>query len=192
MNYLAHAYLSGEDEQLLVGNFIGDFVKGDPQKLDLPPQITEGIRLHRKIDAFCETHPYLSSAKAYLPEQQKRYVSIILDILNDHFLAKNWFRYNQGLLTDFTKNIYQIIDKYQAILPAAFQYTYQFIKRDDWLTGYCDIDLTIYALERMSYRLKKPLLLQATLSETLQYYNDLEADFHSFFIETQNYAVKLL
>lgn len=36
MNYLAHAYLSFNDPEILVGNLISDFVKGK-KKFDYPP-----------------------------------------------------------------------------------------------------------------------------------------------------------
>ncbi len=51
MNYLAHAYLSFHDPEVLVGNMISDFVKGKKQ-YDYPDGIQKGIRLHRIIDLF--------------------------------------------------------------------------------------------------------------------------------------------
>jgi acyl carrier protein phosphodiesterase len=186
MNYLAHSYLSGEDEQLLVGNFIGDFVKGDPQKLELPPQITDGIRLHRKIDAFCESHSSLKYAKAFLPEKQKRYASVILDILNDHFLAKSWTNYHNLPLKTFSTATYQAIDKYLAILPPDFQFIYNYIKADDWLSGYSSKEMSIYAINRMLSRFKDPEAPKQTLDILLGYYSELEKSFHELIMDINN------
>jgi acyl carrier protein phosphodiesterase len=43
--------LSGDDEQLLTGNFMGDFVKGALNDR-FPSRIRQGITLHRRIDSF--------------------------------------------------------------------------------------------------------------------------------------------
>ncbi|GIS88192.1 MAG: hypothetical protein CM1200mP18_09020 [Gammaproteobacteria bacterium] len=51
MNYLAHLYLSGDIEDLVIGNFIGDAVRGDQYKR-LKPAVQAGVRLHREIDRF--------------------------------------------------------------------------------------------------------------------------------------------
>jgi len=76
MNYLAHSLLSGREEQLLIGNFIGDFIKGLPAKYNLPSRITLGVTLHRKIDAYSEQHPSLSQVKQMIPERSRRFASI--------------------------------------------------------------------------------------------------------------------
>ena len=52
MNFLAHLYLSGEDEELLIGNFIADYVKGSL----LPGSRHEGFGLAiLKEFAFTDT-----------------------------------------------------------------------------------------------------------------------------------------
>jgi acyl carrier protein phosphodiesterase len=50
MNFLAHIYLSNNDPKIMVGNFIGDFVKGRNFSDRFEPQIARGIALHRLID----------------------------------------------------------------------------------------------------------------------------------------------
>ncbi len=55
MNYLAHAYLSFNMPDILVGNMISDFIKGKKQ-FDYPLPVQKGIRLHRAIDTFTDTH----------------------------------------------------------------------------------------------------------------------------------------
>ncbi|HCT94182.1 MAG: hypothetical protein A2X19_09000 [Bacteroidetes bacterium GWE2_39_28] len=56
MNYLAHIFLSRGNRQLQVGNFIGDFVKGKSHE-NYPPEIQQGILLHREIDRFTDSRP---------------------------------------------------------------------------------------------------------------------------------------
>ena len=62
MNFLAHIYLSDDDEQVMIGNFIADFVKGK-KKDDYPPAIKKGIELHRSIDDFTDHHPLVLRSK---------------------------------------------------------------------------------------------------------------------------------
>lgn len=49
MNVLAHIYLSGDSEKIIIGNYIGDYVKGRDY-LKYPEAIRKGIILHRHID----------------------------------------------------------------------------------------------------------------------------------------------
>ena len=89
MNYLAHIYLSGDDdEDLMIGNYIGDCVKGR-RISDYPFRIQCGLLLHREIDSFTDTHPvYLQSKRRFMPVAG-HYAGVVCDVVYDHFLAKN-------------------------------------------------------------------------------------------------------
>jgi acyl carrier protein phosphodiesterase len=52
VNFLAHLYLAAPTDELLVGNLMGDFVKGRPESLvgKFPDEVILGIRQHRAID----------------------------------------------------------------------------------------------------------------------------------------------
>ena len=62
MNFLAHAYLSFDYTDILLGNMISDYVKGK-KKFEYPPEIQSGIMLHRMIDEFTDNHPATKIAK---------------------------------------------------------------------------------------------------------------------------------
>ena len=92
MNFLAHIYLSGDSRELLIGNFIGDYVKGkDYEKY--PPAIQDGILLHRKIDWFTDDHSITKKAKKLVRGQYGLYAGIVIDIFYDHYLSANWDQY---------------------------------------------------------------------------------------------------
>lgn len=93
MNYLAHLYLSGNDHQLMVGNFIGDAVKGSLYE-QFPGRIREGILLHRQIDTYTDNHPKIRQAKSYFSKSYGKYSGVVVDVLFDHFLASNWNKYH--------------------------------------------------------------------------------------------------
>ena len=56
MNFLAHIYLSGDNEMIAIGNFIADGIRGKQYK-KFQKDIKTGILLHRQIDTFTDAHP---------------------------------------------------------------------------------------------------------------------------------------
>lgn len=105
MNFLAHVYLSDDDKQLTVGNFIGDFVKGK-QYNTFPERIREGILLHRAIDSYTDSHPLTAEARSKMYAPFGKYAGIYLDIFYDYFLATNWSKYHTMPLRKFTRRFY--------------------------------------------------------------------------------------
>ena len=86
MNYLAHAYLSFEDPEVLAGNMISDFVKGK-KKYDYPPRILDGIDLHRDIDTFTDSSSITKEAAKFFKPAYGPYSLSFMDVVYDHFLA---------------------------------------------------------------------------------------------------------
>ena len=80
MNLLAHAYLSFGQPQLLVGNMISDYVKGKKQ-YDYPLGIQQGIRLHRAIDAFTDSHAATAKGKAIFKPAVGLYAGAFMDVV---------------------------------------------------------------------------------------------------------------
>ena len=92
MNYLAHAYLSFEITDIMVGNMISDFVKGK-QKLNYPFAIQQGITLHRAIDSFTDSHAVTRQAKSFFKESYGLYAGPLVDVAYDYFLANDPLRF---------------------------------------------------------------------------------------------------
>src|SRR6266487_5277817 len=86
MNYLAHAYLSFGNNEILIGNMLSDFVKGKT-KFSFPLNIQKGIFLHRAIDSFTDIHPVTKHAKQVFKPVTGHYAGVFTDIVYDHFLA---------------------------------------------------------------------------------------------------------
>ncbi|MFA6769641.1 MAG: ACP phosphodiesterase [Bacteroidales bacterium] len=106
MNYLAHIFLSGNDRQLQVGNFIGDFVKGRSHE-NYPPQIQTGILLHREIDSFTDSHPIFLETVEFMRPTFSRYSGIIADMYFDYLLASDFKKYSPKYsLNCFAANFY--------------------------------------------------------------------------------------
>ena len=136
MNYLAHAYLSFGDSNLLVGNMIRDYVKGK-QQYSFSKEIQAGIRLHRAIDDFTDTHAATQEIKKYFKPAYRLYAGAFADVVFDYFLAndKNEFE-TDAHLKKFTQNTYQLLDNTNAQFPEKFAAILPHMKQHDWLYEY--------------------------------------------------------
>ena len=136
MNYLAHAYLSFGNTDLLVGNMISDFVKGK-KKYDYPLPVQHGINLHRAIDEFTDAHPATKKAIEYFRADYRLYSGAFIDVVYDHFLARdtNEFKTGEALL-DFSLRTYQTLEDNFSLLPSRFQNILPHMQQHNWLYNY--------------------------------------------------------
>jgi len=135
LNFLAHAYLSFGEPKVLIGNYIGDFVRGDLSKV-YDPEIIIGIQLHRDIDTFTDTHPIVKEAQAMLKPVYARYSTVITDMYFDHFLSKYWEDYHPVPLELFAGKVYETLGKSIDILPSNFLIAYDMMVSYNWLVSY--------------------------------------------------------
>lgn len=144
MNYLAHAYLSFNQPELLVGNLISDFVKGKT-KFNYPEGIQKGILLHRAIDEFTDAHPTTKQAKQFFRPAYRLYAGAFVDVVYDHFLAIDDQEFSSPIqLQQFTTVVYQTLDHYFNVLPQRFQNVVPNMKLNNWLYNY----QFIYGIEK--------------------------------------------
>ena len=116
MNFLAHLFLSGNNEGHLIGNFIADEVKGKSY-LNFPEPIIQGILMHRKIDTFTDHHPIVKEAKGVVQKEYGKFSGIVIDIYFDHLLAVNWERYSNETLRSYTYKIYELLQAHKDMMP---------------------------------------------------------------------------
>ncbi|MFT3748642.1 MAG: ACP phosphodiesterase [Agriterribacter sp.] len=135
MNYLAHAYLSFNHSEILVGNMISDFVKGK-QKETYTTGIYKGIMLHREIDSFTDAHPATAKAKEFFRPAYRLYSGAFIDIVYDHFLANDNVIFSEKELMDFSQETYSILDKHNNDLPLTFKAMLPYMKQHNWLFNY--------------------------------------------------------
>ena len=136
MNYLAHAYLSFNNTDLLVGNMISDYVKGKKQ-YDFPEAIQNGIKLHRAIDDFTDTHEATSEIKKLFKPAYRLYSGAFTDVVYDYFLANDTNQFSSPEeLKNFTQNTYQLLNTQAAHFPEKFAKMFPYMKEQDWLYNY--------------------------------------------------------
>ena len=151
MNFLAHFYLSGNSEPLLVGNLIGDAVKGRSLVAFSEP-VQQGIRMHRAIDYFTDTHPAVSRSKDRLRSKFNHYSGVITDVFYDHILARNWSDYSDEPLAQYSQRIYGLLERHWLIFPPRIQFMFPYMKQNNWLLGYADVQGIHRALSGMAKR----------------------------------------
>jgi acyl carrier protein phosphodiesterase len=151
VNFLAHFYLSGNSEPLLVGNLIGDAVKGRSLVAFSEP-VQQGIRMHRAIDYFTDTHPAVSRSKDRLRSKFNHYSGVITDVFYDHILARNWSDYSDEPLAQYSQRIYGLLERHWLIFPPRIQFMFPYMKQNNWLLGYADVQGIHRALSGMAKR----------------------------------------
>lgn len=191
MNFLAHIYLSGENEQIMLGNFIADHVKGRSYK-SYPPEIQKGILLHRAIDSYTDSHPVFKKSKKRLFKRYGHYSGVIVDILYDHFLAKNWDDYSDRDLESFVDDFYAILEKNFDLLPEAVQHLTPFMISDNWLVSYSTTKGIKKVLEGMNRRTRNRSKMNNAIDELAQYYREFYREFCVFFEDLKTYSEEQL
>ncbi len=187
MNYLAHIYLSGESEQMILGNFIGDYVKGNKYQ-QYPETVAFGIRLHRSIDLFTDQHPDVKSCINLLKPGYGRYAGIVVDVFLDHFLAVNWNRYSIYTLRDFAQHAHAIFLSNFLLLPFSVKQFLPFLIQHKRLESYARVENLHQVLEIMSRRTSLPGNADWAIQTLNAEYELFETLFHRFFAEMIEYV----
>ena len=182
MNFLAHIYLSGDNKMITIGNFVADAIRGNKYKL-LSPEFQVGIKLHRHIDTFTDAHPIVRQSTKRLHKNYSHYSGVIVDILYDHFLAKNWTQYSNIPLETYIDDFYKCLDEHFDILPERFQKLMPFMVADNWLLSYAEIDGIQRVLNGMNRRTKNKSGMNLATNELKEFYSEFENEFTTFFEE---------
>ena len=191
MNYLAHIYLSGHNDLVTVGNFIADGIKGkDYKKFDKNIQI--GILLHRNIDTYTDAHKTVRLSTKRLHEKYGHYSGVIVDILYDHFLAKNWSRYSDVPLAEYVDTFYDSLEEHYNVLPSRIQKMMPYMMSDNWLLSYASIDGISCVFDGMNPRSKNRSGMNEAVNELEIFYKEFEAEFSSFFDELIAFSKEML
>lgn len=188
MNYLAHIFLSGTDDQIILGNFIGDYVKGGEYN-KYPLLIKKGILLHRRIDAFTDRHKVVHQSMRYFAPKFHKYAGIIIDVLYDHFLITNWEKFSPKSLDVFKTNIFELLKSNYAILPERVQFFVSSFIQKDWIEIYSSIDGLMSVFIRMSMRTTLPDHSEYAREVLRKYYVQLESEFLTYFPDIIRYVI---
>ena len=151
----------------MIGNFIADHIKGN-KFTHLDPKIQQGIKLHRQIDTYTDTHEITRISKRRLHKRYGLFAGIVIDIFYDHYLAKNWNDYSAIPL-----KIYVNSEKTIQMIPYMVKY--------NWLYNYKYKEGIKSVLEGMNKRTNNKGQIDLAINDLRILDQDFEKDFKSFF-----------
>jgi acyl carrier protein phosphodiesterase len=184
MNWLAHALLSPPDPEIRLGNLLGDLVKG-PDRKRVRKAFGVGLRLHQFIDRYTDSHPVVHRSIARLQGAFPLVGGILIDIMYDHVLAREWDRYHYQPLESFTAEIYDDLAWYAGHLRGDAAEAVLWLAREDRLTSYRQAESIRMVLQNISrkiaFRTGRELHLERALDPLLEQLDPFTADFDEFF-----------
>jgi acyl carrier protein phosphodiesterase len=180
MNFLAHIYLSGDNDLIKIGNFMADGIRGK-QFENYPLEIQKGIVLHRFIDTYTDAHPIFRESTKRLHHNYHHYAGVIVDVFYDHFLAKNWCNYSNESLVDFTNRFYQSLQDNYESLSERTKGMMPYMIGYNWLMSYQTVEGISKILTQMDSRTKNESKMRFSSNELTEFYTDFEKEFTTFF-----------
>ncbi|MHA2708150.1 acyl carrier protein phosphodiesterase [Vibrio owensii] len=181
MNFLAHLHIADHCNSHLMGNLLGDFVKGDPSK-QYQTDISNGIKLHRFVDRITDHHVLVEECKPHFTGVARRFAPIALDMFWDHCLAKHWRTFSPQSLDSFVRYAYSEVNKQISDdLPPRFLMLHSRMWSGGWLQSYQDLENIEFALHRMSQRSPRMADLTTTFEVLDNEYEQLEAKFAALY-----------
>lgn len=188
MNYLAHLILSGDDADTMLGNFIGDFVKGNTYTR-FKPRMQMGILLHRQIDSYTDNHPIVKESRALLRPIYGHYSGIVVDMFYDHFLAANWAEfYPQQTLHKYMNRVHRILLVNYLRLPGEVKRLLPFLIKSRRIENYATLGGLARALVIMSRNTSLPADTQAAIDCLNDNYDVFRTHFYTFFPQVKAMA----
>jgi len=184
MNYLAHLLLSNYHEDIMIGNFITDFIT-KPQEATFDPKIQVGIQLHRMIDEFTDDHPIVKESVKRLRAHQGKYAPVVLDICYDHLLARNWKKYSDVHIDLFATHTYEQLKSRYDVLPDRLMKSLPAMIEGNWLMSYESKSGLAFTFEKLTERVKFDNSLPNAVEDFYKDYEFYEEGFLKFFPELQ-------
>lgn len=195
MNFLAHIYLSGDDDDIKIGNFLGDFVKGRLNKLTsnlYSEGVVKGMALHREIDYFTDNHPIVRKSIDRLQPKYHKFSGIVVDMFYDHVLAKNFHQYSTISLEQYALNFYELIESRKSEIPEPMQRMVNSMVTRDWFVGYKSLVGIDWALTGISKRLSFESGIENATEELKKDYELYESEFQQFFPEIISNSIRFV
>lgn len=187
MNFLAHAFLAGDDPALIVGGVVGDWIKG-PLPAGLPDDLARGVALHRAIDSFAETQPAFRASRARISPARRRYAGVVVNIVYDHLLAAGWRSHHPESLEAFCARVYRAMGERMADIPASAHAALRSMCAENWLLSYRTIEGIADVLARMSRYARRPNPLLQGEEEFLGDPEGFAGDFSDWLADAQRFA----
>ena len=191
MNFLAHIYLSGDNDLIKIGNFMADGIRGKHFE-NFPLEVQKGIKLHRAIDTFTDAHPVFRESTKKLHDRYHHYAGVIVDVFYDHFLAKNWKKYSDEDLATYIQRFYQSLEDNKTILTEKTTKLMPYMIDQNWLLQYQTVEGIHNIMTQMDSRTKNKSNMRFSSEELVLHYTAFEEEFTTYFKAIQQHAKEQL
>lgn len=189
MNYLGHLLLAGNRPDDLLGNLMGDFVKG-PIDGQVPACYEPGVLLHRRVDSYTDSHAAVRAVRRRFPAGSRRFSGIIVDLWFDHLLAVRWDALHDEPLEAFAARVYDLLRARWGELPQRMQQRMEFTIRNDLLVSYRDAETVVRALDGIGQRLRRPVKLGTMAGPLVDGSLDVHDEFAAFLPDLIRFAAR--
>lgn len=179
MNYLAHCLLSCSEDDILIGNFMTDFLKKSEVD-DYEGRIKDGIELHRAIDTFTDAHPITLKLRADLRPRHGKYASVVVDLIWDFYLSKNWSQYSEDDFERFRKDTYRVLLNKKEVLPSKLKSKIDAMIDNDFLIAYASKENMRHSLAWMDRRVNFKSAFHSAILDVEEKGEQYEEWFHRF------------
>lgn len=188
MNYIAHIHLGVHTETSLLGNFLGDFVKGS-SFLELPIPLQHGIKLHRKVDQYTDAYSEVIDLKKHFPASLRRMSGVVLDIYFDYLLLKHWTQFSKQVPEACFSAFYQELEQTQLSIPGSYNGVKSSLLEHRWLANYKHLSTCLRAF----YSIEKRLRGKVVFAEQSMFYIErnhlaIERAFLNFYPQLQDFS----
>lgn len=180
MNFLAHSLFAEQDAEKIVGQFCGDFIRGNRHG-HLPQAVQDGIALHRRVDSFTDQHPVNAQARALFEPPWRRFAGILTDVVYDHYLVRDWHTYSALPLNEHIEMVHDALERHFELLPLNLQRFARHLIDRDVLMSYSSFEAVEQALYRISGRSPRFFILAEAGPAIAQESDELFRLFRLFF-----------
>jgi acyl carrier protein phosphodiesterase len=191
MNYLAHLLLADDTDASRIGNLLGDFTRGSISNLEkkYPAELVRGIRMHRAVDRFTDSHELFKQARTLLAHDRRRFAGIIVDICFDHFLCTHWSDYCDLPLQEFIASVYSALDEHPEWRAGRLADAFPMMRNEDWLARYATLEGIENTLFRVSRRSERVGKIAGGIHDLRENYAEFEKLFHAFMPDLLEFVI---
>lgn len=190
MNFLIHYYLSGENENLILGNFITDFIRGKAKMEQYSEAIRKGIQLHQFIDFFSDNHPSVRKSIERLKPFHFMYAGVAVDIMYDHFMVVHWRKFHRQPLNIVSNQFYLMLEDHFDMLPSRAKKVVPRMIEENWVHMYGDPSGLQVIFEGMSRRAAFKSDMDKTVGYLLLDYEKYESEFFAFMNDIREAVIR--
>ena len=182
MNHLAHVFLSGKNENVMMGNLIADFITGKETRL-CDPKFFKGIQLHYFIDIFTDSHPTVKESTKKLHPFHHKYAPVVVDVFYDFFLAKNWALYAGQMnvnvdMRSFINQTYSILEQNKTDFPEKLSKPLPNMIKNDWLYQSTQMEGQKKVFSMLEKRTKYESNFNDAVNHLIEFQDKLEHEFN--------------